>query len=532
MRKGDKDVLATKCSCGHTFDSDNAAFCPKCGTKRGVAEMTQGKNKAMTPEFKTLVQSLSVPSAHGYKGIFVGNKGSKKDYALSCLVQALYDSGKITDNRIDWIQFGDIPEKFSSDRLYVIQNIRSSVPYLFNLEDYSEDNAANQNKFKANLDRLLQAPGSAYIIIDATAVEKKGFITLDPRVLFVFRNTMVFEDLTNAEIFEEFRGSLPSELAEDTEQLQAYEEDFSEYLERNRRYYPFVNKDLANYIANVCSEQGSLILPEERISTASLDSLFQNIIGMAPVKKKLTELTSYLTVRAQLERQGAKLPAFNFNMMFLGNPGVGKTTIARIISKILFDLGYIKEDKLIDCTAKDLVGSHAGLTGVKTNRIIQQSMGGVLFIDEAYALNSCGPSGDEAIAILVKAMEDYRGEMVTMFAGYTVEMDDFIRSNSGIESRISYKFNFPDYTTDELLEILHLKVSKTGMTMTDEASESARKVLKTVTGRRNFGNGRFCDKMLQAILTKHANAVAEGADLMTIGIKSIPAIEEIMQTAR
>ena len=524
-------MLASSCECGYAFSSENVLFCPKCGKKR-VSAQSSLKDKVMTPEFKTLVQSLSVPSAHGYKGIFVGNKGSKKDYALDALADSLYKNGKIAGKTIYWIQFGDIPETFDSDKLYVIQDIRTAVTYLFNLEDYSEDNSANQNKFKANLDNLLQAPGSAYIIIDATAVEKKGFITLDPRVLFVFRNTIIFEDLTNEEIFDEFKNSLPSELSEDTVKIQEYKPCFEDYLDRNRRYYPFDNKDLANYIANVCSEKGSLILPEERISTASLDSLFKNIIGMASVKQKLTELTAYLTVRSELEKKGAKLPAFNFNMMFLGNPGVGKTTIARIISRILFDLGYIKEDKLIDCTAKDLVGSHAGLTGVKTNRIIQQSMGGVLFIDEAYALNSCGPSGDEAIAILVKAMEDYRGEMVTMFAGYTVEMDDFIRSNSGIESRISYKFNFMDYTTDELLQILELKVAKTGMKMTPEASEAARKVLKTVTGRRNFGNGRFCDKMLQAILTKHAGAVNVGNDLMTIGVSSIPAIEEIMQTAR
>ena len=524
-------MLATDCSCGHKFTSSKISFCPNCGRKREPVKSTVEEN-TMTPEFKTLVQSLIVPSAHGYKGIFVGNKGSKKDYALEILARSLYENGKISSNSIEWVQFGDIPDFFTSDKLYVIQDIRTAVTYLFNLEDYSENNTANQNKFKANLDTLLQAPGSAYIIVDATAVERKGFITLDPRVLFVFRNTTTFEDLTNSEIFEEFKSSLPDELSGDSDSLKDYEPKFFEYLEKNRRYYPFNNKDLANYVANVCGESGSLILPEERISTASLDSLFQNIIGMAPVKQKLTELTDYLTVRSQLEKQGAKLPAFNFNMMFLGNPGVGKTTIARIISKILFDLGYIKEEKLIDCTAKDLVGSHAGLTGVKTNRIIQQSMGGVLFIDEAYALNSCGPSGDEAIAILVKAMEDYRGEMVTMFAGYTVEMDDFIRSNSGIESRISYTFNFPDYTTDELLEILQLKVSKTGMEMTAEASDAARKVLKTVTGRRNFGNGRFCDKMLQAILTKHASAVSNGAELMVIGINSIPAIEEIMQTAR
>ena len=160
-------------------------------------------------------------------------------------------------------------------------------------------------------------------------------------------------------------------------------------------------------------------------------------------------------------------------------------------------------------------------------------MGGVLFIDEAYALsNSCGQAGAEAIAILIKAMEDFRGEMVVMFAGYTAEMDDFVKSNSGIESRISYNFSFNDYSVDELLEIFKLKLSKTHMTITEDGLLAVRDVLKLVAGRRNFGNGRFVDKMLQAVLTKHASLNLSSDEVMELKKASIPKIDEIMQSIK
>ena len=148
------------------------------------------------------------------------------------------------------------------------------------------------------------------------------------------------------------------------------------------------------------------------------------------------------------------------HMVFTGNPGTGKTTIARVIAKILFDIGIIHENKLIEVERKDLVGEYQGKTAIKTFDVIDKAMGGVLFIDEAYSLSpkTSGNSdfGDEAIATLIKAMEDHKDQLVVIFAGYKDEMKTFIDSNPGIASRIGYTFDFKDYTPDELVKIFYL----------------------------------------------------------------------------
>ncbi len=485
-------------------------------------------NSIKQEKFKECLFKLLQNNTRGLKAFFVGNQGSYKDHAYDEVAEILYNTGKVSSTEPSWHSFTDMPDCFDDNTLYVIYDLQSAVDNLFNLDDLSGESVAAQRRYQEKLEKLIAAPGSCYIILDGTAVEHKGFCTLSPKIPFLFKNAVVFPDLSDEEVFSEMVSNLTPELKRVVDNK--YKSDYLEFLQVNRKFFPFNNLELARYLAGECVMKGELVIPEGGHRTESLDALFSSVIGMNSVKKKLTELNEYLTARAILEKQGATLPNFNLNMMFLGNPGVGKTTIARIIAQILFDLGYIKENKLIECTSKDLVSSYAGLTGVKTNRVISRAMGGVLFIDEAYALsNSCGQAGAEAIAILIKAMEDFKGEFVTMFAGYTNEMDDFVKSNSGIESRISYNFFFADYSTDELLDIFKLKLGKTGMIITQDGLEAARNILKFVAGKRNFGNGRFVDKMLQAVLTKHATLGLSADDLMCIRKESIPKIEEIMQ---
>ena len=159
-------------------------------------------------------------------------------------------------------------------------------------------------------------------------------------------------------------------------------------------------------------------------------------------------------------------------MVFLGNPGTGKTTIARMISEILYNLKYVKENKLVEVSVKDLVAEYVGQTAPKTMSVIEKAMNGVLFVDEAYTLattNSQNSYNGEAIATLIQAMENYRDKLVVIFAGYTKEMRAFLDSNSGITSRIGYTLHFDDYTTEELIEIFLGMTKKAGFEVEEDA---------------------------------------------------------------
>ena len=197
-------------------------------------------------------------------------------------------------------------------------------------------------------------------------------------------------------------------------------------------------------------------------------------------------------------------------MVFLGNPGTGKTTVARLVANILYDLKYIRLNKLIEVSSKDLVAEYVGQTAVKTMSVVEKAMGGLLFIDEAYALAT--HEGDnsfngEAIATLIKAMEDYRDDLVVIFAGYTKEMQAFLDSNSGIVSRIGYTLEFDDYTNKELIEIFNGMVKKAGFVLEDGTDEVVEKLINENRGMKNFGNARFIRNVFERSVINHATNV-------------------------
>ena len=231
---------------------------------------------------------------------------------------------------------------------------------------------------------------------------------------------------------------------------------------------------------------------------AELDSL----VGLYDIKKVLRDLVNLISLK---DKSDLKISNVNLHMLFLGNPGTGKTTVARCLSDILYNLGYIKENKLLEVSSKDLVAEYVGQTAIKTYGVIERALGGVLFIDEAYSLSSKNNSyNDEAIATLIKAMEDNRDNLVVIFAGYTKEMQDFIDSNSGIASRIGYTLNFKDYTEEELLEIFKGMVEKAGFKITNEALYKARNIIREHKNDKNFGNARFVRNMYEKTVTMHA----------------------------
>ena len=275
----------------------------------------------------------------------------------------------------------------------------------------------------------------------------------------------------------------------------------SETYKKSELSYP-------NYRNQLCR---SLIFNQEipKIeSRKTLDEIFEQLdelVGLDKVKKTLRELVDYMLLRKK--SNDLKLDGVNLHMVFLGNPGTGKTTVARMVSEILYNLGYIKQNKLIEVTSKDLVAEYVGQTAIKTMNVVERAMGGVLFVDEAYTLattNSQNSYNGEAIATLIKAMEDYRDNIVVIFAGYTKEMQDFLDSNSGIISRIGYTFEFDDYTDDELIAIFNGMMKKSGFSVEKDAISVLKNIIKENRNSKNFGNARFVRNVYEKTIIKHA----------------------------
>ena len=243
----------------------------------------------------------------------------------------------------------------------------------------------------------------------------------------------------------------------------------------------------------------------------SLEEIFaelDELVGLQDVKKVLRDLVDLIELKKKA-KDDLKIKDVNLHMVFLGNPGTGKTTVARHVAEILYNLKYIKQNKLLEVSSKDLVAEYVGQTAPKTMAVIEKARGGVLFVDEAYSLASGKGDGnsfnEEAIATLIKAMEDYRDELVVIFAGYTKEMQDFLNANSGIVSRIGYTVEFKDYTVDELLEIFKGFMKKSGFEVTKEALEEVKKVTLEYKDTENFGNARFVRNVYEKTVIKHAS---------------------------
>ena len=241
-----------------------------------------------------------------------------------------------------------------------------------------------------------------------------------------------------------------------------------------------------------------------------------DLVGLAPVKEYVFGLADNIQVQQRRAAAGLKTASLSMHMIFTGNPGTGKTTIARLVAKYLKAIGALKGGQLVEVSRGDLVGRYTGHTAPLTNNVIQSALGGVLFIDEAYSLyrGEQDSFGLEAIDTLVKGMEDHRDELVVILAGYTREMETFLTANSGLASRFPNKIEFPDYTADELLDITNVLARGKGYRLAESCTEPLRGYYerRQAEDARTAGNGRLARNTLEkAIFNQSRRLVAEPA---------------------
>ena len=255
----------------------------------------------------------------------------------------------------------------------------------------------------------------------------------------------------------------------------------------------------------------TLLSPLSDTPNSHLDQIereWQRMIGLQNVKQTIHELQELFTVQQRRRKEGLKAEPPSMHMIFTGNPGTGKTTVARLTGQYLKAIGALSGGQLIEVSRADLVGRYVGHTAPLVNTVLRSALGGVLFIDEAYSL--CRGDDDsfglEAVDTLVKGMEDHRQELIVILAGYTKEMDEFLRSNSGLASRFPHRIEFPDYTGDELWQIACLQAEQKGYQIDPRCREKLVPYFTAVQAHsaRTGGNGRLARNVVEAAITRQA----------------------------
>ena len=269
---------------------------------------------------------------------------------------------------------------------------------------------------------------------------------------------------------------------------------------------PAVGRALAALLEEVMEGR----LPNHR---AELMAELDGLCGLDKVKADVKSLINLVKVRRLRQEHGLPVPPMSLHLVFLGNPGTGKTTVARLLAKIYRAIGVLSKGQLVEVDRSGLVAGFVGQTALKTGEVIEKALGGVLFIDEAYALaNQDAPNdfGREAIETLLKGMEDHRDDLIVIAAGYTELMGRFLHANPGLESRFNKYFYFEDYNGAQLLAIFQSMCAKNGYTLDDKATEYAKSYFKTLYEERdeNFGNARDVRNVFERAVARQSDRVA------------------------
>lgn len=275
--------------------------------------------------------------------------------------------------------------------------------------------------------------------------------------------------------------------------------------------------------------------PEPELTLEEQLAKLNELTGLEAVKQDLNSLINLIKVRKMREERGMPQSAISLHMAFLGNPGTGKTTVARILAGIYKSLGVLEKGQLIEVDRSGLVSGYVGQTAIKTKEVIDSAMGGILFIDEAYALTAetgKGDFGQEAVNTLLKEMEDHRDDFVVIVAGYSDLMEEFLDSNPGLRSRFNKIITFQDYMPDELLDIFKSMCTKAGMRMTEEAEACVHDFFVERCGMnlKSFANARDIRNFYERAITQQANRLAQletvtDAALTTLTIADVQNVE-------
>lgn len=378
---------------------------------------------------------------------------------------------------------------------------------------------------KEKLDRALKEHGEFYdrIMLHKIEIDDMPMLNIVRELMWEFSANYILEDGFDKELekYTIFKANDSNMKSNDLKEAIKQEILFNHY-----------NKGF-DVDKNICIDE----IPKIRGFKSDEDiwAEINSLQGLTSIKEELKKLQSLLSYRKKAEAKGMKgMARPNLHMIFSGNPGTGKTTVARLLGDILYNFGYVRKKKIVEVSPKDLIAQYVGQTAPKTAAVCESAYGGILFVDEAYELASGDVSGSnsqfrsECITELIKQMEDNRDKLVVIFAGYTEDMDRLLDSNAGFASRIGSKYIFEDYSDEELYNMFKGLAAKEGLKLSEGVNEKVLARIADARDMKDFGNGRFIRNVFEKTMIQHAeNTIMAEEDevLFTITPEDIPDID-------
>lgn len=460
---------------------------------------------------------------------FMGNPGTGKTTVANLTAELLYSKGLVRKNKIVIATQTDIiSEDIGESAQHMWEKIEEAkggvlfIDEAYFLISKPRESGPQKESLDALMDAMERYAGDLTVIFAGNEKEINELLNsnpgLDSRIFYRF----VFEDYTEEELMQIFLNLVKEKkltLVEDTHDTLLKRISMAMYEgsagnDGSRAYFGNA-RSMANLFQQVNAvrlkkkKDQNIITKEDILATMPVSQTedIDQMIGMDTIKEELIAFEARVKYIKYLRDKNMSVPAPNLHMLFLGNPGTGKTTVAKRIADCLYQIGVLKSNNLVVAERKDLIAEYIGHTAPKTQKVIEKALNGVLFIDEAYSLvpeDSGNDFGAEAIATLITAMEDHKDSLVIIFAGYRKEMNRFLQSNPGISSRIGFKFVFPDYSTEELTEMFKRKLESSGFAVADEALEEVKKLMEYFSEIENFGNGRFVDRIIDSTISKRS----------------------------
>ncbi|MBR3614816.1 MAG: AAA family ATPase [Clostridia bacterium] len=463
--------------------------------------------------------------------IFKGNSGTGKTTVARLLAELYYKLGFIRENKIIEVTSKDLIGSHLGETApktqAVIESALGGVLFIDEAYTIMASKGGSSSNYPAEcIATICKAmelyPKDLVIIFAGYTKEMNEFINANQGLMSRIGYELEFPDFSKAELIQIFKDEVEgNEFTLEDGVLAKVEKIISKNkLGRNFGNARFVtnlfDRLVLTHAANYQDDNQLKVITNKDIDIYNetkkdkergVDEILvelNSLIGLGKVKDTIDGFVSIIELNRKLDR----MPDFNMHMIFKGNAGTGKTTVARLLAEIYYNLGYIKRNKLVEVQSQDLIGEFLGQTGPKTQSIIDSALDGVLFIDEAYSImehNGTNASySAECVATLLKAMEDYQGRLIIIFAGYTEEMKKFRDLNPGLKSRIGYEIDFEDYSVEELVQIFEKKVYDKQFKFDEGAKKKVQNILRKAKEVENFGNGRFVENMVQRIIIEHA----------------------------